>query len=626
MYINRRQLLHAFTGGTLGVLGREVVRPFATKIHDVLTGEWWKLWIEDIVHGKWKNYLPEKTHTALVKTIAEALWAPEKNIHALLTQERPSGQKTDFFIGESFWQDNGKPCMLFERHTFWQALERNWKELEIRWWADLPTLLFRSAWHDWSLLSQSWYSSSGQFQYGLYSEQYNKLRIVFDWWKKYAHELSQKTGISANKIQTAIENASLMACSWWGGQILGNNYEDLWYDSVRELVSNASTVSGMTENFVRFVKNHKGIRVNGKRYTYLSEIRKSNPNWKVIGMCHNGWNVENVNPNYIPQIQQYSAKYGTKIFPEGFLYDATAGAIAGASIATWLHIVKTKSRKSIAKKIPKITRRKFLEILRNGAVWGLAVRTVSKINGLLGIEWKIPTWQKNKKTSGGSQEIYTAFTNPSPLKTPETPTKIQTGVLNPWLEENKGTVKRFQTINEAQNDDEIVKIESQTAIYRCDWLGSQLLKTLRERAEGNSQEYLYMHKNAIEEIKNIAQKFSMKAQNKLWMKEGYSLRMIITSAVRDWAYSKKNLPNSSPNSTHNTGRAFDIAERFDLITPEWKSIEIDAKAGIIWSSIRALLIEVLNENNKETLYYMREWIPPHFHCVATKWTKRVVSK
>lgn len=93
---------------------------------------------------------------------------------------------------------------------------------------------------------------------------------------------------------------------------------------------------------------------------------------------------------------------------------------------------------------------------------------MSKINGLLGIEWKIPTWQKNKKTSENSQEIYAAFTNPSPLKTPETPTKIQTSVLNPWLEENKGTVKRFQTINEAQNDDEIVKIESQTAIYRCD--------------------------------------------------------------------------------------------------------------------------------------------------------------
>lgn len=626
MHINRRQLLHAFTGGTLGVLGREVVRPFGTKIHDILSGEWWQLWVDDIVHGRWKNYLPEETHAALVKSISEALDAPEKNIHALLTQERPSGQKTDFFIGESFWQDNGKPCILFERHTFWQALEEKWKELGIRWWVDLPTLLFMSAWHDWSLLSQGWYGSSGKFQYGLYSEQYKKLRTVFDWWKKYAHELSQKTNISANKIQTAIEDSSLMACSWWGGQILGNNYEDLWYDSVRELVSNASTVNGMTENFVRFVKNHKGIRVNGKRYTYLSEIRKNNPNWKVIGMCHNGWSVENVNPNYIPQIQQYSAKYGTKIFPEGFLYDATTGAIAGASIATWLHVVKTKSRKSIAKKIPKITRRKFLEILRNGAAWGIAVRTVSKINGLLGIEWKIPTWQKNKKTSENSQEIYAAFTNPSPLKTPETPTKIQTSVLNPWLEENKGTVKRFQTINEAQNDDEIVKIESQTAIYRCDWLGSQLLKTLRERAEGNSQEYLYMHKNAIEEIKNIAQKFSMKAQNKLWMKEDYSLRMIITSAVRDWAYSKKNLPNSSPNSTHNTGRAFDIAERFDLITPEWKSIEIDSRAGIIWSSMRAILIEVLNENNKETLYYMREWIPPHFHCVATKWTKRVVSK
>lgn len=39
MHINRRQLLHAFTGGTLGVLGREVVRPFGTKIHDILSGE-----------------------------------------------------------------------------------------------------------------------------------------------------------------------------------------------------------------------------------------------------------------------------------------------------------------------------------------------------------------------------------------------------------------------------------------------------------------------------------------------------------------------------------------------------------------------------------------------------------
>lgn len=618
MNTNRRAFLkNLWVSVGLGLGAKKIIEPAIEWVQWILTWKEIKLSIWDIVYGEWKTHLPADTHEALVKKISEELGCPESTIHAILKQERPTGQKTDFFIGKEFGQDSWKPTILFERHTFWQSLHDKWKELWLKWEIDFPTLIYRTIHHDWSLLSQKWYHKSGQFSYWNYSEQYKKLREVFSWWKKYAQIIADKTGLDAQKIQEAIEDSALMACSWWGWQVLGKNYSEFWYNSVRELVENASTVNGMAENFTRFVKRHKWLKHNGKLYRYRTEIQKSNPNWEALAICQNGSWVKSENPDYIPHLIKYSKEYRGGSYPSGYIYDGTIGAVTGWITGYLLHLLKIRWPKIAEEYIPDMTRRRLMKIIWLWGVGWLVVRIGEKV-------WNLIPTVSNKSTTKNHQIGFRpqdAFENISPLRPKNPPTKIQTTILNPWLSLNEGTVKRFHTIEEAQKDANMVHLENQTELYRCKWLWSALMQTLEERKSGNNKEYLYIHKYALREIEDINEKLWAKLKKNLGMKSGFKVRIIINSALRDGAYSKKYLPNSSPNSTHNTGRAFDIAERFDLIGPDGTSMEIASQHGTLWSSIKTLLIDTLNEKHKKKIYYMREWIPPHFHCVAIEGTK-----
>lgn len=133
---------------------------------------------------------------------ANTLKVPVKHMKGVRKVEAPRGA----------YDDEGRPTILFERHKF-----RN---------NTVPVGRFNKT-HP--LLSGPAYGPGG---YGSFSSQYEKL---FD-------------------AMALDPQAALMACSWGAFQVLGENYEDMGYESVLEMVlSLAESEAGHLDTFVRYI-------------------------------------------------------------------------------------------------------------------------------------------------------------------------------------------------------------------------------------------------------------------------------------------------------------------------------------------------------------------------------------
>lgn len=73
------------------------------------------------------------------------------------------------------------------------------------------------------------------------------------------------------------EEAALMSCSWGMGQVMGENYRDLGYASVYELVeANYKSADGQLDCMIRFIK----------RFSLVDEIQRGD--WKGFAVVYNG--------------------------------------------------------------------------------------------------------------------------------------------------------------------------------------------------------------------------------------------------------------------------------------------------------------------------------------------------
>lgn len=72
------------------------------------------------------------------------------------------------------------------------------------------------------------------------------------------------------------ENAALESTSWGLGQVMGANWRDLGYKSVKEFVASQNTITGQVEAMLRFIKVNNLIR------------HIQNKNWTAFAKAYNG--------------------------------------------------------------------------------------------------------------------------------------------------------------------------------------------------------------------------------------------------------------------------------------------------------------------------------------------------
>lgn len=140
------------------------------------------------------------------KEAAEKLDVPIKYMKGIRKVEAPRGP----------YDDLGRPNILFERHKF-----RN---------NTVPVGRFNASHPD---LSGGPYGAGG---YGKFSTQYDKLL----------------------RAASLDPYAAIAACSWGAFQVLGENWEDLKYASILEMITKlVQSEAGHLDSFVRFVIANK---------------------------------------------------------------------------------------------------------------------------------------------------------------------------------------------------------------------------------------------------------------------------------------------------------------------------------------------------------------------------------
>jgi hypothetical protein len=288
--------------------------------------------IEDIVHGKVSPVVPLSLDESTDAIVSGMPGARRDIIYAIIKQERAAGQN-DFFMGEQFWIDQYKPAILFERHVFFRCLQKYGLKAGKK---DLANKILRENSGLWNILSKNPTPKGG---YWASSDQYDRLRKAFDLGEKYPE---------SRKI---IEDCAMMACSWWVAQMLGENYEQLWYSSVRDFVQVASKPETGWENFVRFAKSN-GL---SKRFkdVYLSDI-----DIRKIAQIQNGLYVR---PEYIANLKKYMADSGMY----SLHWDGTIPAAIGATAGALVHA-----------KTAKKGRRAFIAASLSWAVGGILGRKI----------------------------------------------------------------------------------------------------------------------------------------------------------------------------------------------------------------------------------------------------------
>lgn len=266
--------------------------------------------IEDIVHG---NLEPVALLSLDEATDAIVSWMPGVRrdiVYAIIAQERASGQN-DFFVGDEFWIDQYKPAILFERHVFFRCLQKHGAKAGKK---DLAHTILKENPDIGDILSKS---PTAKGKYGKSSNQYNRLRKAFNLGQKYP------------KLREVIEDCALMSCSWWVGQMLGENYEQLGYKSVRDFVKTASKPQTGGENFIRFAKSNGLDRRFRDGYLSDTDIRK-------IAELQNGLSVPQ---KYIDNLKKYMADSTTISSPHR---DVTIPAAIGASAGAVTHAKTVK--------------------------------------------------------------------------------------------------------------------------------------------------------------------------------------------------------------------------------------------------------------------------------------------
>lgn len=316
--INRRNFVASLTGLVAGWASTKIVDiadKYGKKAINALSST---PSIEDIVYGRLDPVALLSLDDATDAIVAGMPGVRRDIIYAIIAQERASGQ-SDFFMGEEFWIDQYKPAILFERHVFFRCLQKHGVKAGKK---DLANTLLRENPEATDILSKS---PTAKWKYGKSSNQYDRLRRAFNLGEKYP------------SLREVIEDSALMSCSWWVGQVLGENYKELGYKSVRDLVKTASKPETGGENFIRFAK-HKGLD-RRFRDMYLSD--------DDIGKIARLQNGTSVKEEYKDNLKKYMAdSTGKSLLHRDVTIPAAIGASAG--LVTHAKTVKKWRRSFIA--------------------------------------------------------------------------------------------------------------------------------------------------------------------------------------------------------------------------------------------------------------------------------------
>jgi hypothetical protein len=303
-HLSRRSWIGAVaTGLVVGWVSTkivDVVWKYSKKAVNALSGA---PEIEDIIHGKVSPVVPLSLDESTDAIVSGMPGARRDIIYAIIKQERAAGQN-DFFMGEQFWIDQYKPAILFERHVFFRCLQKYGLKTGKK---DLANTLLRENPGLWDILSKN---PTSRWKYGQSSDQYDRLRRAFDLGKKYP------------QLCEVIEDCALMSCSWWIAQMLWENYEQLWYTSVRDFVQVASKPETGGENFVRFAKS-TGL------HSRFRDLSLSDSDIRKIAQIQNGLYVR---PEYIANLKKYMADSGMYSLHGDGTIPAAIGATAGVLV------------------------------------------------------------------------------------------------------------------------------------------------------------------------------------------------------------------------------------------------------------------------------------------------------
>jgi hypothetical protein len=211
------------------------------------------------------------------------------------------------------------------------------------------------------------------------------------------------------------------------------------------------------------------------------------------------------------------------------------------------------------------------------------------------------------------------------------PRHIQAKLITPWMRKHdifKGFYRNKAAIQKAAQIQELIQLSYLgNQYYRCRTLGFRQI--LKDRADGintkalgirNHPDYLYAKPSTEKMIIRISELVNRELHEKFGLDVQYRIRLIVNSGIRDTEYNR-NLPGSSPNSTHQLGMAVDFSSHgVDVIKSKSKTFiylshkqgkSVDKKHRVRYKALQALKFVLVTLHDAGKLFAIKEG--GHYH-------------